>query len=187
MKSMTKLIAFGAATLFMLAIGGLAKAASPDADISGAYNCLLTGGFLAQTSTSALAQFTAAGNGKVTNAPGELKVVVTGENQNAKNNPNQIINQYSFQICNYTPSSGSYSISANGAGTLSVNWTAAAKNDSTPIDCSENITTHFNVLVNSPNSFLLDSTDLLSSCGDPHIDYASCGSTFKGTCQAAKP
>jgi hypothetical protein len=189
MKSMHKAIALGVAILFSVAFGGFAMAASsPNADISGAYNCLLTGGFLAQTSSSALAQFTAGGNGKITATAGELKVVVSGENQNPKNNADQIINQYGFQICDYTPSGGSYSISANGAGTLSVDWTASAKNEPTPVDCAQNITTNFNILVNSPSSFILDGTDLLqSSCGDPKIDYASCGSTFKGTCQAAKP
>jgi hypothetical protein len=190
MKSMTKLIVPGVAMLFAVAIGGSAMAASaPDADISGAYNCLLTGGFLAQTASSALAQFTAAGNGRITNAPGELKVVVSGENQTpGSGNPSQIINQYSFELCSYTPSGGSYSIGANGAGTLSVNWTPSPKNEREAIDCTGNITTNFDILVNSPTSFVLDSTDLLeSNCGHPSFDYAACGSTLKGSCQAAKP
>jgi hypothetical protein len=77
---MKKLIACGAAMLFSLAGWGVALAVtSQDADIEGAYNCLLTGGFVAQTSSSALAQFTANGAGKVTVTAGELKVVVSTE------------------------------------------------------------------------------------------------------------
>jgi hypothetical protein len=46
MKSMHKAIALGVAILFSVAFGGFAMAASsPNADISGAYNCLLTAAF----------------------------------------------------------------------------------------------------------------------------------------------
>jgi hypothetical protein len=188
LKSVNKLIAYGAATLFFSLTSGSLAATSPNSDIKGPYNCLLTGGFIAQTSSSALAQFSAA-NGKVTGGAGELKVVVGGEDQGPSltTNPTQVINRYSFQICNYTPSGGSYSLNVNGAGTLSVNWTASAENGSAPIPCTDNITTNFDILVNSRAAFILESTDLIqSSCGTS-FGYSSCGSTFHGTCQAAKP
>lgn len=184
-----KLIAYSAALFFSLASGDVALASSANADIKGPYNCLLTGGFIAQVSSSALAQFTVDGTGKVTNSPGELKVVLGAENQPSTTKSGFFfISEYSYQTCNYTPSGGSYSIGTNGAGTLSINWTPNAKNESTGTDCAQGITTNFNILVDSPTSFDLVSTDLIqSSCGDPLVDYAGCGSTLKGTCQAAKP
>lgn len=190
MKSMNKLIVYGAALFFSLASCGIALASSPNGDIKGVYNCQLAGGFIAQVSSSGLAQFTVDGTGKVTNSAGELKVVMGAENQPSKATGGVFyLSQYSFQACDYTPSGGSYSISANGTGTLSINWTASVKNTSTPLDCTENITTNYNILVNSPTSFFLDSTDLIGPCGSPKVDYASCGSSFRGTCQqqAAKP
>jgi hypothetical protein len=193
---MRKGFIYGTALALAMAGGGVATAkstqASPDGEIKGTYNCQLTGGFIAQAASTGLGQFSVDGKGNVTDAAGQLAVTIGGENQpsTASSNGFFFISQYTFQACDYTPSGGLYSLSANGSGTLSIQWTPSASNADSPVDCTEDITTDYDILVNSAASFTLNSTDLLpSTCGDPNIDYADCGSSFTGTCvqQAAKP
>lgn len=185
---MRKSFIYGTALAFALAGGGMAFAksqqASPDEEIRGNYVCELTGGFIVQAGAKAQAQFSADGQGNVTAAPGELNVTVGG-NSTVATPANGFFfdNAYSFEQCDYSPSGGSYSLSANGAGTLSVNWTASSNNPDSPLDCTGNIATNFDVLVNSGGSFLLNSTDLLVDCTSATLDYADCGSTFAGICQ----
>jgi hypothetical protein len=179
---------YGTLLAFALASGGIASAktpsSSPDRFMKGSYVCELTGGFIVQTGSTALAQFAVDGDGNVTASSGELNVTV-GSNTTVSTPSNGFFfdNEYSYEQCEYSPSGGSYSLSANGAGTLSVNWTAGTSNPDSPLDCTGNITTNFDVLVNSASSFLLNSTDLLGDCTTDTFDYADCGSTLVGSCQ----
>jgi hypothetical protein len=186
---MNKLIAYGAALVFSLASGNIAMAkSSPDGDIKGTYNCQLTGGFILQFASSALAQFTVDGKGNVTSRAGELAVTL-GANLTPSTPTNGVFfsSQYSFEACQYTPSGGSYSTNANGIGTLTIDWTASGTNAATPADCTENITAHYDILINSEASLLLNSTDLATEACNSTIDYASCGSNLTGTCQQQSP
>jgi hypothetical protein len=152
--------------------------------ISGTYNCELTGGFLAQPDSRGLAQFTVDGKGNVTATPGEFNVTVAQHSTSSTpSNGVYATAQYIYQICDYTPSGGSYTLAADGTGTLSINWTSQGQDVTGGVDCSENITTNFNVAIGSPSSFELNDTDLNTSCGSPGITYAACGSNFAGSCQ----
>lgn len=191
---MNKRFIYGTALVFALAGGSQAvaktKPASTTGFIKGTYVCQLTGGFIAQIDSTALTQFSVDGQGSVTSTAGELAVSVGGSAIPNPNNTNDnFLNAsgYIFQACNYTPSGGTYTLSANGAGTITIDWTASSDNADSPLDCTEDITANYNILVNSPTSFALSSADLINSgssgCGDPDVDYAVCGSSLAGTCQ----
>jgi hypothetical protein len=194
---MNKGFIYGATFALSVASAGAAMAKSqaqtPSSFIKGTYNCQLTGGFIAQAGSSGLAQSTVDGKGNVTDSAGELNVSVGGyalPNPNNTNNDFLNPSQFIYQTCDYTPGTGgTYSIGANGGGTLSINWTANAGNPSSGTDCSEDITTNFDIVVNSPASFALTSTDLIADCTTGSVNYASCGSSFTGTCvqQSTKP
>jgi len=182
---MRKLIA--AAAVVVLSFGG-ANAAfatppnwSPNVFIRGVYNCHLTGGFIVQPGSTGLAQFTLDGKGNVTSAPGEL-IVTLGE-ITTPSTPDDgffFTNSASYRRCAYTPSGGSYSVNPNGTGTLTIDWTASGNNVGI---CSGDITTNYDILIDNPGSFTVNSTDFPDLCGDPDSDYASCGSSFTGTCK----
>ncbi|HUN58414.1 MAG TPA: hypothetical protein VMU41_09895 [Candidatus Binataceae bacterium] len=196
---MNKGFIYGTAIALALAGPGAAlaksKPASTSGFIKGTYNCQLTGGFIAQPYSTALTQFSVDGEGNVSGSAGELAVTAGGSGIPNPNNTNaDFLNpsQYSFQTCDYVPSEGTYTLNANGTGTMTIDWTASTDNTDTPLDCTEDITAHYNVLVDSPASFVLNSTDLLplsGTCGDPDVNYAVCGSSLTGTCQlqSAKP
>jgi hypothetical protein len=196
---MNKGFIYGAALAFSVASGGVAMAKSqaqtPTSFIKGTYNCQLTGGFIAQAASSGLAQFTVDGKGNVTSTAGEFNVSVGAYSLPNSNNTDANFlfpAQYIYQTCDYTPGTGgTYSIDATGGGTISVNWSPNAGNPSSGTDCSEDITTNFDIVVNSPASFILTSTDILNGddCTTGSVNYASCGSSFTGTCvqQSAKP
>jgi hypothetical protein len=163
---------------------------SATAFIKGSFDCQLTGGFIAQAYSSALAQFSVDGKGNVTGSAGELNVSVGGSGiPNPNNTDADFLNpsQYIFQTCSYSPASGSYTLAPNGTGTIAIDWTASANNADSPLDCTPDITTNFNLVVNSPGSFLLSSTDILNGCASGNINYAACGSSFAGTCQLQAP
>ena len=195
---MRKGFIYGAAFALLAATGGIAMAKSQPQTttgfIKGTYNCQLTGGFIAQAGSSGLAQFTVDGKGNVTDSAGELNVSVGGyalPNPNNTNNDFLNPSQFIYQTCDYTAGTGgTYDIDATGGGTLSVNWTPNLGNPSSGTDCSEDITTNYNVVINSPASFILTSTDLVTNdCTTGSVNYASCGSSFTGTCvqQSARP
>jgi hypothetical protein len=175
-------------SVFLLTGGSLAFAKSANQTttgfINGTYNCLLAGGFLAQPDSKALLQFTVDGKGNVTATPGEFNVTVAQHSTSSTPVNNEFLtSQYIYQICDYSPSGGSYALNATGTGTLSINWISHGTDPSGGADCSENITTDYAVVISSAASFAVNSTDLNTSCGAPGIDYASCGSSFTGTCQ----
>ncbi|HKV56080.1 MAG TPA: hypothetical protein VJN94_15715 [Candidatus Binataceae bacterium] len=168
---------------------------SPSGYIKGVYNCQLSGGFVAQPDSTALMQFAANGKGGVNAGPGELHVVV-GQVlfvSDPTAGDTVFLGKTSSQSCNYTiltGAPGGYSLTQSGSGALEVGWTPIANNSSTPIDCSEQITTHYDILVTSPSSFMLMSSDpfLQTQCnGTSGINYANCGSTFTGICQQQAP
>jgi hypothetical protein len=188
---MRKGFIYGAALVVALAANRSALAkpsqASPDGEIKGTYNCQLSGGFIAQAGSSALAQFSV-DEGDVTDTAGELNVSLGAYSIPNPNNTSADFvfpGQYSYEACNYTPSGGTYTLNGNGGGTISIKWTASADNASSPTDCTEDITTNFNILVNSSSSFTLNSTDLLpgDDCGNPDVNFANCGQSLSGSCQ----
>src|SRR5208282_2458323 len=109
-----------------------------------------TGGFLAQPDSRGLAQFTVDGKGKVTDTPGELNVTVAQHSTSSTpSNGVYATAQYIYQVCDYSPSGGSYTLNADGTGTLPVIWTASTNNSnpSGGVDCTEGITTDFAITV----------------------------------------
>lgn len=161
-----------------------AKQPSTAGEINGTYNCELTGGFLAQPDSRGLAQFTVDGKGNVTATAGELNVAVAQHSTSATaSNGIYVTSEYIYQICDYSPSGGAYTLGADGNGTLSIEWISHGEDITGGVDCSENITTDFNIAVSSPNSFVLNDTDLNTSCSSSDITYAGCGSNFAGSCQ----
>ena len=170
-------------------------APSPSSSFKGVYNCQLSGGFVAQPGSTALMQFTVDGKGGVTTGAAELHVAVGQVLFSAAVNGFTFLGQQSTQSCLYTISQGSpgsYAVSRSGDGALIVSWTPNAANQPVPIDCSGPISTHFDMLLNSPTSLMLMSTDsLTAACGATanSVNYPNCGSTLTGSCQqqSAKP
>jgi hypothetical protein len=191
---MNKGFIFGTAFVLALTSGGMAFAkaqqGSTEGAIKGTYNCQLTGGFIAQAGSSALAQFQVDGKGNVTSTVGGLNVSVGGYAlPNPNNTDADFLNpsQYNYQIRAYSPAGGTYSLNANGSGSVTMNWTASTNNADSPLDCTGDITTSFNIVVNNLASFVLSSTDLINDCTTGNVNYAACGSSFTGSCQQQSP
>jgi hypothetical protein len=167
---MNKGFIYGTALVFALTGASQAmaktKPESTTGFIKGTYVCQLTGGFIAQPYSTGLTQFSVDGEGNVTTTAGELAVSVGGTailNPNNTNDNFLNASGYIFQTCDYTPSGGSYTLDANGTGTITIDWTASTDNADSPLDCTEDITAHYNILVNSPTLFTLSSTDIINS------------------------
>ena len=171
-----------AALLGMSAATALAVTApSPDKAIKGVYNCLLDGGFITRPGSRALMQFKVDGAGSVVStAPGELAVTL-----GFFNTPGNPPNTHSFtgveQTCDYTVSSGTYSLNTSGVGTLHILWTPVG--NEAPCLSPNPITANYDILVTSPSSLTAMSTDLVTSNCSTDDDYPACGSSLAGSCQ----
>lgn len=176
---------YGIETAFALAF--------TNANVIGNYACQMQGGFSSQPFSHAIMQIHASGAGAIvspnTAHPGQFETVLGSFGTNQVPNPtatptpsSAFYFQESFEICRYHLGAGStYSVNKDGTGVLTINWTPEGGNPSSFVNCTTAITTHYDILLNSPTSFSLISTDLAgATCNG--TDFTTCGSSFSGSC-----
>jgi len=158
----------------------LASPPSPNAAIKGVYNCLLDGGYITRPGSKAQLQVKVDGAGNVVKTdPGELAVTLGFFNTPVSPNTHSFTGAY--QKCAYTVSSGTYSLNTSGMGTLQILWTPVGSE--APCLSPNPITANYDILVTSPSSLTVMSTDLVTSNCSTDDDYPACGSSLAGSCQ----
>ena len=155
-------------------------------NVKGHYACSATGNFIGVPG-QALVQLTADGKGNLMG--GSMTVqddsLGTSGSQKPTDGLPTAANQWfyftvAFQQCQYSLQSGTYSINLDGTGTAQVSWGASENNAASPIDCTENITAHYNLLVQNASAFLMTTNDPVTTGASQ--DFASLGEGLTGSC-----
>jgi len=178
-------MALGIAVLLGMS-GSMASASSPTPDkaVKGVYNCLLEGGFISRPFSKAQMQFKADGAGNVVSSdPGELAVTLGSFNTPVSPNTHSYTGVE--QKCDYMVSSGTYTLNTSGVGTLQILWTPVG--NGAPCINPNPITANYDILVTSPSSLSVMSTDFVTGTCLADDDYPSCGSSLADSCQLRVP
>jgi hypothetical protein len=177
------------ALLFSTAIAAFA-APFNNKKIRGSYVCSATGGFI---SSNARALILLAADGKGNVLRGSLIVATdsAGTTGNGAASPSQGSPWFDFRDdfgqCKYSASGGMYSVNSDGTATMAVNWTANGGNPSTPLDCSENLVAHYDLILQSSGVFFFLTRDPLAKPVTA-TNFANLGEALSGSCsiQSAK-
>lgn len=177
------LAAFAAVACALLSPSAFAVTYS-NVTLNGGYACELTGaGVYSSPFSRALLRFTANGAGGLSVGSIDIMNGSFGTTDGSPSGASPAFYfQNQYQLCKFT-GSGAYSVTSVGKGGMTINWSPAASNASSPQNCTTGFKRNYDILVQSASTILILDRDVYSAANcDASTNPYACGESLAGTC-----